>query len=635
MVNKQSLYSLARVGNLSAIIQLDQSEILDLFLHDSERLPVRSFAAWFHHDRIAQKNIEAKAKKTPGFPVLIINDSSTDKKTQCIPLWLEIQKTSLGYISTCNFDAVVQQVVLHLNNIWDYSESAIAFLHPSPSYPFPATEITGTSHALAVAFCWLEQQLSVGPKSNTRDICGRTIPMGGWDDHRKCFIAVKPETIKQKCMKAHDLGYRRLIVIDGQEGLDDPWIDENFEVIPYPSEVKKFITKALQSDFTNSIYNNRETSFQHIEKIHRLWSSGTADDKLQEIPPTIEALANIDKQELNEAKFHANLILSKHFTHKGKTDKALEYWSISDALLPECRFEHASSSELAHVDLKCDLGMLLIDSFRWEDKRFNELNHLQQHMEAHCKQHPWDTAAIFNLIKLSNTLSFRHLFLFKIHGETHQLKRALELRSLCQDSWETTFNYASNQFGKGDNLQRHCNYMIEIAWTAWLHDQYSILKQCNTLITELRVELSNDPKHQHQGDNSFNRLYEWCWAAIHQETSHHDLSQWAVDCPQNIDVTSPQYWQWERQSYLKLKQNIGGGYINPTARSWVLKNKPEELTPLEKILSLRTHALVSMADDKPVDLESLNIKMSPPSLEIWNDLIQSTNGEDLFKRVPY
>ena len=114
MVNKKNLYSLARVGNLSAIIQLDQSEILDLFLHDSERLPVRSFAAWFHHDRIAQNNIEAKAKKTPGFPVLIINDSSTDKKTQCIPLWLEIQQTSLGYISTCNFDAVVQQVVLQV-----------------------------------------------------------------------------------------------------------------------------------------------------------------------------------------------------------------------------------------------------------------------------------------------------------------------------------------------------------------------------------------------------------------------------------------------------------------------------------------------------------------------------------------
>lgn len=635
MVNTRDLYSLARAGNLSAIIQLTQPEILDLFLHDSERLPARSFAAWFHQNLLDQHHIEVKAEKALGFPVFIINSAPSNEKSQCIPLWMELQQTAVGYLTTCDFDAVAQQVVLQLNQIWDHSESAIPFLHPSPSYPFPATDIKGNSHALAVGFCWLEQLLSVGPNSKSRDMCGRTIPMGGWDDRRNCFKPVNSGTIKQKCFKAHELGYRRLIVVEGQEGLEDPWIDENFEVNIYPSEVDQFIKKALHSDFTNSIFNSRETSFQHIEKIHRLWSSGTANDKLKEIPPTIEVLATTEKRDLNETRFHANLILSKHYTHKGETDKALEYWSISEALLSECRFEHASSSELAHVDLKCDLGMLLVDSFHWEDARFDQLDQLQQRMADHYIQHPWDTAAIFNLIRLSNTLSFRHLFLFKMRGETKQLKKALELRSLCQDSWETTFNYATNQFGKGDNLQRHCNYLIEIAWTAWLHEQQEVLDQCTALITELHEKISYHPEHQQQGDSPFNRLYEWSWAAIQQEGSHQDLARWQVDCPQQIDVTSPVYWQWERQTYLKLKQNAGQGWIDPQARLWAQDSKQRKLPPLVKILSLRSHALISMANDTPIELETSPTNQILSSSAIWNALIQSTNGEELFKRVPY
>ena len=284
---------------------------------------------------------------------------------------------------------------------------------------------------------------------------------GGWDQAARRFTPVPPETIASKLSAARRWGIKRVIVIEGQEGIPQ---DESLQIVRIPShpgalplasvefaaqEVGDAGVRRALGLYDMQVARNHQTPIESIFEVTERFVDPEVcrDPVLRQIAADIRSRACLHRGRSNEAGAWLGVALDlrgRSFLPDGLVGDYLLYQQAahhSITRIDHGEFEDPPGGPNVHEQVGVLIGEL---SGRW------------------CTRHQ-SLCRIF----LRNTRARRMEYLARLNLDPSLLPAAQEDLLAEREHWQSLIeDYASNELRMGDtNVRRMHNQLIDLAVT--------------------------------------------------------------------------------------------------------------------------------------------------------------------------
>lgn len=295
----------------------------------------------------------------------------------------------------------------------------------------------GDSLALAMWLAWIAALYRL-----PQPAAGDAIATGGLrqDSRAWRFDPVPAETLPAKARAARRLGYRRLLVIEGQplpDGLD-------IEVVPVPADPTEALPQVLAALWPQVDWQPLARAFDVLER-----------DLLQRQRP----IPYTDMQQLLAPwRSHASplirgladLLCSTAALHQGRSQEAADHHAASVRLLAEARRQrHWPAGRLGDLldwRMHAHYAIVCLDNGQWEEGQgvWRELPRLIAACAAEAHRPERAYAALCLRNAYARWLEYRA----RLAGDAAALAESWRLRTAERDDWQRIVAYARDALGE-------------------------------------------------------------------------------------------------------------------------------------------------------------------------------------------
>ena len=510
-MNRSTCYLEAKAGNPAAILALSAQQKNRAWQHEPDAFHSRALRWFDGQDGITERPV--------GTPILLDNPHAKG-----VFAWVRAEHSffEVGE-SAIKFQDSAAGVLHALEKTLGIQKIGLKpriFLPPGID---PAT-VDGKSHSLPVLLAWLEYRLQLYPARNQRDAAGRWIGTGGWDRWKNCFKPVCASGLVRKAMLALSSGYDTLLVIRGQEGLEE--LPEGIEIKEVPADPAEAVRHLLGSEALKECAGRITSPTNHLTTVKNLWLHDNATVRNMDLPATVAFLADPTTGAQKEARALAASLLSLHATHMGKSLEAFQRLQEVLDLLPGCSFSCIETARWFRVQFPSEYAVLLTDLGNWDHEAWQALQETHDEILRHCHRSPWDSPMQFDLLALGNSLSFRPLFRSRLEtGEKarQSLLEAGQYRLQLQGQFEGIYRYLLGAGRLDSPPIRQRNYLAEVAWLARKSGQVELVENCLKACTELDLLQKKLDIDRSPGDQGFDLLGAWTIATLEDRLDDADV----------------------------------------------------------------------------------------------------------------
>jgi hypothetical protein len=447
---------------------------------------------------------------------------------------------------------------------------------------------------------------------------------------------VDSNTLSLKIETAKRFGYKKLIVVKGQEGIPPEYVENIIKVDSDP------LTAILQlSD------PNRTGVIKKDQRLARLLFYADRLGKLKD-NKIIESFCENNSSVLLRSVAYD--IRSRNTLHHGKTNESDEYrqkieqltWSnIPDGYLGHyLRYEHFAATSILEIDLG-----IWDNTHKTHQEVDNRLKNLQNTIESGYA----DRNDYFGALRLANTRAFRKRFLARYNQDVNLLESAWEDLIFLFDKWDEIFKYPHQYYVDQTSITvRQRYYCLECLTDYWY------IKKClpewknvkDFLKWYKKKRFNNNNNTTYNLDTTYNLIAELNYQVIKEQSlSENNFKQKFINKIESFNIT--QYPNWIlcenilRFSDDQLKQHCLKIEITDEHKQKCLTKLKDALPTLSSdntskfiLLALRTWQILI---DNGVKEEQISLPPAPSEKtqlrKIYDGLI--SNPKTLVVRCPY
>ncbi|MDO4571401.1 MAG: hypothetical protein Q4D38_13530 [Planctomycetia bacterium] len=337
-----------------------------------------------------------------------------------------------------------------------------------PHAGFPRVEIAcgtaeGTSLSLSAMIAALCRNLKIE--------CPNTIiATGCWDAKSKTLSPVPQETLRQKIIAAVRYGYRKFIVVEG-ENAQNEWDalkkmgvlppDAELEFIEVPTDPLMAIFRILR-ELPNGASEEMAALLGAFDlRFLRSNAYGETDFVVETLKPFV------DKSLSNLVQHVALDILCRREMHLGNTTEAERFRretpQLSRSEFPLGRLgSYLKYEEVASkIILNMDLGV-------WEESEDSRLaRRILDRLEGSIQDHVADVEEIRSALALANSEAQRLMFLGRLNASPETILRAWREFTRFAHFWSEIFDYTKFAGLPNETFHRQRNYCVQCKADYW------------------------------------------------------------------------------------------------------------------------------------------------------------------------
>ncbi|MDR2168670.1 MAG: hypothetical protein LBP59_00830 [Planctomycetaceae bacterium] len=440
---------------------------------------------------------------------------------------------------------------------------------------------------------------------------------------------VNADTLANKIEVAKRFGYKKLIVVKGQDGIID--ID-GIEII----EVDVNPLSAL-FDIIELSTNQNDVGIG-IARLLAAYGNRNIRNKLDKVESVVKPfLCNSN----NIVRHIANDLLSRSALHNGATEKSAEYRKTAGAL----NWNEIPTDNLGHYmryEQAASCSVLAVDCGEWHDDHFyhNEVDKRLSNLTQAIIGKFADADDYLSALTMLNTRALRRRFIARLNYGAKQSHAIALLKSAWNDltfminDWDKIWNYADKIYRYDTNFERQRNYCLEC-----LADYKRIANGTSTMELVRINEFLNLLKYENKDNAIFTLKDGFDYIAwIQYQYIFNDKNKLSEDeLAKFIDKVDATFEKWiAYPNFLAYEFLLRYKFVNGSQKEHCLSqltrvNLDVEATSIETLLMLRTRQVLMDNGIKVAD------PVVPPEdaqlRKIYDDLVSNTNT--LINRCPY
>ncbi|MDR2438962.1 MAG: hypothetical protein LBE12_06300 [Planctomycetaceae bacterium] len=438
------------------------------------------------------------------------------------------------------------------------------------------------------------------------------------------------KTLFNKIKVAKRFGYKTLLVVKGQEGMND--VTDGFKIIEINSNPLLALFDILE------LASNKDEAGESIVRLLAAYSNRNIRNKLEDVEAIVSSFVySTDKL----VKHVANDLLSRSALHNGETEKSAKYREAAGTL----NWNEIPTNNLGHYlryEQAASCSILAVDNGEWNNEHYSHqevekrIIHLQQAIDGTFA----DADDYLSMLTMLNTRALRKRFLARLNYIYDKNKAIELLQSAWNDlmflmnDWDEIWKYVRKIDRHDTTFERQRNYCLEC-----LADYKRITN--GTLLMELvhADQFFNLlSKQEFFGNNGFDNAAWIQYQYVQnreQQNQDHKLSE--NELTQFIEQIDETYKTWQGYpNFLAYELLLRYEFVNDLQKEHCLLqlqkvNLTVEPTSIETLLALRTRQF--LLDNGYNVTDPVVPPADTPLRKIYDDLISHPNV--LINRCPY
>lgn len=443
------------------------------------------------------------------------------------------------------------------------------------------------------------------------DLCAT----GGWLARDGRFSPVARETLAAKLRVASAWGFRRLMVVEGQEGLDGLWPPERVVAVPaHPASALPVVAGALLAAGGAEEWRVDEILADVLMVFDR--ESVNSDPRDADLDATLAhtgailEMAEEEGRDLPLTRFLARDIRARALLHAGRSAAARGESAAARRRLPEPPWPDGRLGLYLAYEIHAHNSMLALDMGSWEDDRPEHAGLDEAIRAVAAGMFTRDRMLVATY--LLRTRGLRRMFRGRLEGDRALLAAAIADFEAHAEHGMRLAEYAVAALGLGNHGERRRhNYLVEALWDLRALDgaTFGGYAELARRLWPAEVEDPRDGMPRRwlaRGENPAPTPFDlaaWLkWRALAGLDAKPDVVAAVLEASARFDAGGRLPYPWTKVAETALQ--CGGGGVNRAKAQSLLERAvffdPENRNGVFSLLAVRAAALLEWDDSSPL-----------------------------------
>ncbi|MDR2757356.1 MAG: hypothetical protein LBC20_16785 [Planctomycetaceae bacterium] len=439
---------------------------------------------------------------------------------------------------------------------------------------------------------------------------------------------VNPDTLVNKIEVAKRFGYKTLLTVKGQKGINN--IADGIEIIEVDSNPLLALFDIIK------LATNKDNAAEGIACLLAAYSNRNIRDNLKNVEAIIFPFT---KSESNLVRHVAYDLLSRAALHNGETEKSANYRQAARIL----DWDEIPTNNLGHYlryEQSASCSVLAVDSGEWDDIHYShqEVDKRISHLQDAINGKFADADDYLSLLAMLNTRALRRRFLARLNCISSRTKAIELLKSAWNDltflkkEWTKIWNYASKIDRRDTAFERQRNYCLEC-----LADYKRIANNTDETLTSEFIGANEFLDLLSRQEFSVASGFDFAAWVQYRYICNRDCKLSEKELNQFIEQVDRAYQDWRGYpNFLAYELLLRYRFVDDSQKEHCLAQlqkvkRVDEPTSIETLLALRTRQF--LLDNGYKVVEPITPPENTPLRKIYDDLISDL--KTLMDSCPY